>query len=81
MTSRRARRRRSRQQAHRPAASRGFTASQRLLAVAGGALAVVAGIAILIAGSRQNEQRLARVAGILIVLGVVGLFIGVWGSL
>lgn len=78
---RRARRRRERRQAKQSAASRPFTVTTRIALAAGGLLAVLAGAFLLVQGSRQNEARLARVAGILMVLGVVALVVAGIGRL
>ncbi|MGH2448960.1 MAG: hypothetical protein ACRDFS_10220 [Chloroflexota bacterium] len=51
----------------------------RLVLLGGGVLLVAAGIALLTTGSFRNAARLGRLAGILILLGLVAVVIGVIG--
>jgi hypothetical protein len=53
----------------------------RLAVIVGGVGLVAAGVVLLAAGSRQNASRLGRLAGILILLGLVGIAAGAIGRL
>lgn len=80
MSSRRARRRRERERARRPSASRGLPPLQRLLLTGAGLVMIFGGVALLAASaSAGSAERLGRVAGILIVIGLVVLAIGMIG--
>lgn len=53
----------------------------RLGLLVGGSLMILAGAALLVAGGPQTATRLGRVAGILIVIGIVALVVGTIGRL
>ena len=78
--SRRSRRRFERQRARRPE-SRRLSPIVRLGLLIGGAVLIVAGAALLTAGGSANAARLGRLAGILILLGLVGVGVGIVGRL
>jgi hypothetical protein len=79
--SRRSRRRIERQRSKHQAPRRSFSPLARAGILVAGAICVIAGVALLTAGNKQSETRLARVAGILIVLGLVGIGAAVLGWL
>ena len=47
----------------------------------GGVLLVLAGVSLLIHGGASNAERLARVAGILIIVGLVAALVGALGRM
>ena len=80
-SSRKYRRRRERSRANRPAVQRRLSASRRLLLVALGVVLVVAGILLLIRGGPGTAVRLGRVAGILIIIGLVLMGVAAVGKM
>jgi hypothetical protein len=71
--TRRSRRRIARQRASRPVHAHRLGAGVRLGLVAAGGCLILAGALLLVAGGTQTAERLGRIAGILIVLGLVAL--------
>lgn len=53
----------------------------RVALVGGGLVLIVGGVLLLTHGSAQNAARLGRLAGILILLGILGIGIGAIGRL
>ncbi|GAC1326612.1 MAG: hypothetical protein NVSMB22_17620 [Chloroflexota bacterium] len=53
----------------------------RAALIVGGFVSIIAGVTLLSHGGAQNQARLARVAGILVVLGVVALVAATVGTL
>ena len=81
MPSRRTRRRLERQRAKRATRVRRLSPLARLGLIVGGLLMIAAGIAILVAGSSGNAQRLGRLAGILILIGLIIAAAGAIGQM
>lgn len=79
-SSRRARRRQDRARRKRPTQRRQLSVGTRIGMVAGGVVLVVAGVALLSAGQPATAHRLARLAGLLIVVGVALAGIAVYES-
>ncbi len=79
--SRKARRKAERARARRGVERRGLSVGTRLAITAGGVVAIVAGVALLVSGTPSTEARLSRVAGILILLGIVGIVAAAIGRL
>ena len=79
MPSRRARRRIERRRAKHARPVRRLPLAARLALTLGGVAVIVAGIVLLTSGSPGTASRLARVAGILILLGVVGIGVAILG--
>lgn len=79
--SRRTRRKLERRRASRPQRDSRISVGSRLLLIAGGIVAVVVGIALLVHEAAPNAARLGRLAGILIVVGLVIAGIGAIGRL
>jgi hypothetical protein len=80
-SSRRRRRRLERERAKRPTRSRGLSPPARVALALGGILMVAAGIGLLGHGGSATEARLGRLAGILILVGIVLLGIGAIGRM
>lgn len=68
--SRRARRRLERQRARHPVARTQRSPIARVALAAMGALGIVAGTLLLVHANTVNESRIARLAGILIIVGL-----------
>ncbi len=79
--SRRARRKAERTRTKRVPASRGLSPVARIGLAALGILMVVAGVLLLTHGTLQTEKRLARIAGILILIGLVVVVVAVIGKM
>lgn len=79
--SRRSRRRYERQRAKKPVRRRTVNPLTRIALVVAGALFVVGGIALVASGSAGNAARLSRIAGILIIVGLVLAGIGLLGKM
>lgn len=78
---RRSRRRFERKRVKERRPVRRLSMAARLGLVAAGALAVMAGIFLLAHGSAGNAERLGRISGILILLGLVCIGAGALGRL
>lgn len=79
--SRKSRRRQQRQYAKRTRPITRLSPMMRIALIVGGLVAIMAGVALLARGDAQTAARLGRVAGILILLGLVGLGVGLVGKL
>ena len=79
MSSRRARRRLERERAKRTGPSRPVPPLQRVLLLTLGLAMVIGGVALVAAAGTGSAQRLGRVAGILIVIGIVVVAVGMLG--
>lgn len=79
--SRKARRRADRTRAKRRSPTRSMSPFARVGLIAGGTACVVGGAALLVAGGPGTAARLGRVAGILIVIGLVACIAGAIGHL
>jgi hypothetical protein len=79
--SRKARRRTERARAKRASPTRLMSLPARAGLVVGGVGCVLSGVALLVAGGPGTAARLGRVAGILIVIGVVACIAGAIGHL
>lgn len=79
MPSRRARRRLERQRLKRARPVRRLPLAARLALAIGGVAAILAGVVLLTSGSPGSATRLARLAGILILLGLAGIGIAILG--
>jgi hypothetical protein len=79
--SRKARRKAERARARRPVERRGLSAGTRISVALLGVLAVAAGVALLASGTPSTAARLSRVAGILILLGIVGIGVAAVGRI
>jgi hypothetical protein len=79
VSSRRSRRRRERERAKQARVVRPVPRVQRLLLIGTGAVMVLGGVTLLAAAGTGSAERLGRVAGILIVVGLVVLAVGVVG--
>lgn len=79
MSSRRGRRRRERTRTKAPPRGRRLSPFARIGAIGVGVLLVVAGAVLLSSGSPGNAARLGRVAGILILVGIVAVVAGFIG--
>lgn len=79
--ARRARRRRDRERIRRVRPTRSFSPLSRGLLLVGGILCILAGIALLTAGGPGNAARLGRIAGILILLGIIAGIFGAVGRM
>jgi hypothetical protein len=80
MSSRRARRRRERARSKRARPVHRLSPLVRLGLALGGAVLIVGGVLLLTAGGPGTAARLGRVAGILILLGAVGIGAAVIGK-
>ena len=76
---RRARRKAERARARHPISRPGLSLAARAGLGALGVLALAGGVAILARGSAGNAERLSRVAGILILIGLALLFVAAFG--
>jgi hypothetical protein len=79
--SRKARRKAERARAKRRVERRSLSIGTRLVVGAAGIVAIGAGVALLFSGTPGTAARLSRVAGILILLGVVGVAVALLGNL
>lgn len=79
--SRKARRRAERARAKRPVQRRELSLAARVGLAAGGAVAILAGVGLLVSGTPSTEARLGRVAGILMLLGIAGIALAIIGRL
>lgn len=77
--TRKSRRRRERSRAKNPARGSSLSLLARAGLIAAGVVLVIAGAALLIAGGAGNAARLGRVAGILIIVGIVIIVAGTVG--
>lgn len=81
MSSRRRRRRHERERAKQRRPDCRMSAPARLGAVAGGIVLILGGIGLLIGGGGSNAERIGRLAGILILIGIALFGVGAWGRL
>jgi Flp pilus assembly protein TadB len=79
--TRKARRRDERTRSKRRPATGSMSPATRLALIVGGIACVLGGIALLVAGGPGTAARLGRVAGILIVIGVVASIAAALGHL
>jgi formate hydrogenlyase subunit 3/multisubunit Na+/H+ antiporter MnhD subunit len=77
--SRRTRRKLERKRAKRPARSNRIALGTRIAWMGGGAVLVLVGVALLIHETTSNAARLGRLAGILILIGLVCAAVGIVG--
>lgn len=78
-SSRRTRRRYERARAKRPVRDRRLAPVQRITFVVAGVVLVLAGVILLVSGKPGTAMRLARLAGLMIIIGLVLAGIGVYG--